>query len=287
MYRLRIPARDQTHADNICDALMSALEPETSTAGLVETERGWLAEAFYTEEPAADAVRTHLARVLGGEDEMSLQIEALADKDWVAESLEAMPPVFAGRFAVFGHHDRHRVPKNAVGIEIEASRAFGTGHHGTTKGCLEALDGLIKARRFRRPIDIGAGTGVLAIAIARVLRRTVIATDIDPVAVDITRDNAAKNGVAPLIKAWTADGARDAAIRAGGPYDLIVANILAKPLVRLAPDVARIADRDSVVVLSGLLTWQRRQVEAAWRHFGFVPRRRLVIDGWATLVLSR
>jgi ribosomal protein L11 methyltransferase len=288
MYRLRIPARDEAHADAICDALMSALEPETSTAGLVETETGWLAEAFYLERPGETALRAHLERMLGtATAKLALHIELLADRDWVTESLEAMPPVIAGRFAVYGRHDRHRIPSNALGIEIEASLAFGTGHHGTTRGCLLALDMLFKTRRFSRPLDVGTGTGVLAVAIAKRLRVPVNATDIDPRAVEITRANASKNGTGQFVRAITSDGVKDHRIQAGAPYDLIVANILAKPLIRLAPDIARIAGRDSRVILSGLLTWQRRGVEAAWRNAGFNPLRRIVIDNWATLVLGR
>lgn len=286
MFRLRVPARDAAQAEAICDALLSALEPDTSTAGLVDTETGWVAEAFYLDEPDEAALAAHLRRMLGpGASGLGLRVESIADRDWVRQSLEAMPPVFAGRFAVFGRHDRKRIPSNALGIEIEASCAFGTGHHGTTLGCLLALDALFKARRFRRPIDIGTGTGVLAIATAKALRVPVLATDIDPVAVKIAEANAAKNRVGTLVAAVRADGLEDRRIRAAAPYDLIVANILAKPLVALAPDVARSAERKAVAVLSGLRAGQRRQVEAAWRAFGFRPLRRLVIDGWATLVL--
>lgn len=288
MFRLRIPARDQAHADAICDALLAALVPDTEAAGLVETENGWLAEAFYLEEPDGAALRAHLARILGAETEgLRFRIESIADRDWVKASLEAMPPVFAGRFAVFGRHDRKRIPANAVAIEIEASRAFGTGHHATTTGCLLALDELFKSRGFRSPLDIGTGTGVLAIAIAKALRVPVLATDIDHVAVEITRENLAKNGVSSLVEARIADGVRDMRIKAAAPYDLIVANILAKPLVALAPHVAGIADRRAIAVLSGLRDRQRRQVEAAWQAFGFHIERRKVIDGWATLILAR
>lgn len=212
---------------------------------------------------------------------------ALADRDWVTESLEAMPPVSAGRFVVFGGHDRHRIRPNRIGIEIEAAQAFGTGHHGTTWGCLKALDALVKARRFENPIDIGTGTGVLAIGLATLLRRRVVATDIDPVAVRICRENARLNDVSSLISAHVADGVHYRAVTEAAPYDLIVANILANPLIALAPHVAMIAADRAVVVLSGLLTWQRREVEAVWRAHGFVSHSRLARDGWATLVLQR
>ncbi len=288
MYRLRIRARDEAHADAISDVLMSAIDPDTDTVGTLETERGWLAEAFYVEEPDSGVLADVLARMFGKDGKaLKLEIEALADRDWVTESLEAMPPVFAGRFAVFGRHDRDRVPANAIPIEIEASRAFGTGHHGTTKGCLLALDTLFKSRRFRAPINVGTGTGVLAIAAAMALRVPVVATDIDPVAVDITRENVRKNGAVTLVESFVADGMRSNRIRTKAPYDLVVANILAKPLVALAPGVAEVTAPGAAVVLSGLLSWQQREVEAAWREFGFVPVRRLVIDGWATLTLAR
>ncbi|ESR27315.1 Ribosomal protein L11 methyltransferase [Lutibaculum baratangense AMV1] len=203
------------------------------------------------------------------------------------ESLEAMPPVSAGRFVVYGGHDRGRIRANQIGIEIEAAQAFGTGHHGTTWGCLKALDTLLKARRYERPLDIGTGTGVLAIGLAKALRRKVVATEIDPVATRIAVENARLNGVSALIEAHTADGVKALPVTRHAPYDLIVANILANPLVALAPDVERIAADRASVVLSGLLTWQRREVEAVWRTRGFVARDRLFRDGWATLVLQR
>ncbi len=286
MYRLRVPARDEVHAHAISDALIGALYPETRAAGLVETEKGWLAEAFYLEAPDEDALADYLARVLDGQgDDLALIVESIADRDWVKESLAAMPPVYAGRFAVFGGHDRARIPANAIGVEIEASQAFGTGHHGTTLGCLLALDGLLKRRRYRQPLDIGTGTGVLAIALAKALRVPVIATDNDPVAVRIARENTSANGAGGQVRAIVADGVRHVNLRRQAPYDLIVANILAGPLIRLAPEVARISRPGTSVVLSGLRNRQRRAVEAAWRNVGFCLDRRLVIDGWATLLL--
>lgn len=254
---------------------------------MLETEKGWIAEAFYTEEPDPSALRAVLVRTLGRAGaSRAIACEALADRNWVKESLEAMPPVFAGRFAVFGHHDRDRIKANAIGIEIEAGQAFGTGHHGTTLGCLFALDRLLKERRFTRPLDVGCGTGVLAIAAARATHLKVVATDIDPIAVTLTRENAAKNGVGALVEAVTADGVDKAAVRARAPYDLVLANILAKPLVALAPQIRPLMAPGTVVILSGLLTHQRREVEAAWRARGCVPLFRIVRDGWATLALG-
>lgn len=228
-----------------------------------------------------------LARALGAESgRLTVEIEALADRNWVKESLEALPPVRAGRFVVHGRHDRDRVPANAIGIEIEAGLAFGTGHHGTTLGCLMAIERLLKQRRIRRPLDVGTGTGVLAIAAAKALHVPVVATDIDPVAVETTRENLAKNGAAGLVRAVTANGADTAVVRAGAPYDLVIANILAKPLVALAPSLRPLMERGAAVVLSGLLVSQRREVEAAYRARGCVPLFRIVRDGWATLALE-
>ena len=254
---------------------------------MIETEKGWLAEAYYAEEPDEAALRAILTRALGNDGQRHrIAIEALADRNWVKDSLEALPPVAAGRFVVFGHHDRHRVPPNAIPIEIEAGQAFGTGHHGTTLGCLRALDRLMKAHRFTRPLDVGTGTGVLAIAFARAAHLKVVATDIDPVAVAVTKENAGKNGVAGLVRAVTANGVGAAVVRSGAPYDLVFANILAKPLVALAPKVRPLVAPGGVVILSGLLVGQRREVEAVWRGQGCVPLFRVVLDGWATLALQ-
>nr|WP_281048258.1 50S ribosomal protein L11 methyltransferase [Tepidamorphus gemmatus] len=280
-------ARDEAEADLICDALGLALEPETTAAGLVETERGWFAEGYYTDEPTEAALRAVLARALASDaGRLAIEIEALADRNWVKESLEALPPVRAGRFVVHGRHDRDRIPANAIGIEIEAGLAFGTGHHGTTLGCLMAIGRLLKQRRIRRPLDIGTGTGVLAIAVARALRVPVVATDIDPIAVETTRENLVKNGAAGLVRVVRANGADCALVRAGQPYDLVIANILARPLVALAPRLRPLMAPGAAVVLSGLLVGQRREVEAAYRAQDCVVLFRIVRDGWMTLGLE-
>lgn len=228
-----------------------------------------------------------LLRALGADaGRLAIEIEVLADRNWVKESLEALPPVQAGRFVVYGRHDRDRIPANAIGVEIEAGLAFGTGHHGTTLGCLLAIGRLLKQRRIRRPLDVGTGTGVLAIAVARALHVPVVATDIDPVAVETTRENLVKNGAAGLVRAVTANGADTAVVRASAPYDLVVANILARPLVALAPRLRPLMAPGAAVVLSGLLVAQRREVEAAYRAQGCVVLFRIVRDGWATLALE-
>ena len=191
----------------------------------------------------------------------------------------------AGRFFVFGAHDRGRIPANAVGLRIEAGAAFGTGHHGTTLGCLLAFDALLKARRFGRVLDVGTGTGVLAIAAARTGSPRVVGTDIDAVSVRIARENAALNRArATFVRA---DGLNHRGVAGAAPYDLVFANILARPLVRLAPAIRGALRPGGVAILSGLLRGQQRFVAAAYLARGFALRRRILRDAWATLVLER
>ena len=210
----------------------------------------------------------------------------LADADWVRRSLDGLAPVRAGRFCLHGAHDRHRRPPSGVAIEIDAGTAFGTGHHATTAGCLLTLDRLLKQRRFARALDVGCGTGVLAIAAARANRSaTVVAGDIDPEAVRVTRLNARLNGA--RVTAVTATGASHPAIGKSAPYELILANILARPLMKLAPSLMRIAAPGARIVLSGLLTPQERMVEAAGTAAGAIIVARLRVEGWSTLVVAR
>ncbi|MDE2017009.1 MAG: 50S ribosomal protein L11 methyltransferase, partial [Hyphomicrobiales bacterium] len=207
--------------------------------------------------------------------------------DWVARSLEGLAPVRAGRFLVHGGHDRDRVAANDVAVEIEAGLAFGTGHHGTTRGCLLLLDDELKRRRLRRILDVGTGAGTLAIAAARRLKIPVAAGDLDPVAVATAADNARLNGVATLVRPVVARGARHGALRAGAPYDAILANILAKPLRGLAPELASLLGRRGALFLSGLLARDVPGVLDAYRAQGLYLTRRIDLDGWAALRLTR
>jgi ribosomal protein L11 methyltransferase len=195
--------------------------------------------------------------------------------------------VRAERFLVHGRHDRGRRLANDIAIEIEAGEAFGTGHHGTTAGCLLAIDRAARSGQRRRPLDIGTGTGVLAIAMAKVWHVPVAATDIDPVAVRVAAENARLNGVADLVRPVVAGDLRRAAIRQRGPYDFVVANILAGPLQAMAPQIRRITARGGLVVLSGLLPEQRTRIVASYRPVGLLLERASVLDGWLTLVFKR
>jgi ribosomal protein L11 methyltransferase len=247
----------------------------------------WSVEAYFEEGEAAEL--SALLRDQIGADAFgaTLNVEALPETDWIAAGLEALPPVAAGRFLLHGSHHRDRLPGGRLTIEIDAGLAFGTGHHASTAGCLAALDRLLQARRFVSPLDLGTGSGVLAIAMAKVLRRPVLAGDIDPVAAKVAAGNAAKNGVGGLVHVVTAAGMRHPAIRARAPFDLAVANILAEPLVRLAPELAPLIARNGILILAGLLPQQRGRVTAAYAAQGVTLLSARIVDGWSVLVLRR
>jgi ribosomal protein L11 methyltransferase len=242
--------------------------------------------AVYFETKPAQEERAALER-LAAEHGGAFTIAALPDADWVAKSLAGLKPVTAGRFNVHGSHDRGMTRVNEIGIEIEAGLAFGTGHHGTTAGCLIAIDDLAKSRPIVNALDVGTGSGVLAIALAKRTGAHVVASDIDPVAVTVARDNVRLNGVAAQVRTIVAAGLDHRLIVAAAPYDLIVANILAGPLVALAPAIARHLAPGGSVILSGLLDEQKRRVAAMYRAVELTVSRAISREGWATLVLER
>src|SRR5580704_4293758 len=229
---LQITARGpRAEAEAAAAAIDADPRLEASAYSILEEDeaRGiWRLDIYPTTDEEADA----FVALLTAPGTLQVASQPLADADWLAMALSGLPPVRAGRFFVFGAHDRGRIPANAVGLRIEAGAAFGTGHHGTTSGCLVAFDALLKRRRFPRVLDVGCGTGVLAIAAARTGARTVVGTDIDPVSVRIAGENAALNRASARFV--RANGLGHALVAAGAPYDLAFANILARPLVRLA-----------------------------------------------------
>jgi ribosomal protein L11 methyltransferase len=238
-------------------------------------------EALFDRDPSS----LGLKQVLGDLTSEEICIAPVADRDWVAESQAALAPIRAGRFFVYGGHDADKLPAGAIGLRIEAAQAFGTGHHATTRGCLLALDDLLKRIRPPRVLDLGCGTGVLAIAAAKVLRRPVMASDIDPVASRITRENARLNRA--RVTAVTATGLDHPALRRARPYDLIMANILAEPLKELAPAMARALSPSGLAILSGILESQAESVRAACLAAGLHSQRRLTLSGWATLTVQK
>lgn len=238
-----------------------------------------IVEALYTEMPDGDL----LSKLAGRE----VHVQLLPDTDWIKLSQEGLPPVRAGRFFVYGAHDAGTVPPGVIPIRIEAGMAFGTGHHETTSLCLGALSDLSKRRRYENVLDLGCGTGLLAIGAAKLWRKRVVASDIDPTAVEITRENAAANGESTLIHAITADGLASPALAAKAPYDLIIANILAGPLTQLAPSIAHSLSKGGALILSGLLTWQENLVLSFYRPFGLILRETRRDGPWTALVLER
>jgi len=267
-------------AQRLVEAL-EALEPAPPAVASFEIgERGlWEVEAFFAAPPDEQA--------LASETGVAMRIVPVMDENWVARALEGLPPVQAGRFFIHGSHNEQRVPANAIGLRIEASYAFGTGHHGTTRGCLLAFDALAKHRCFRNALDLGCGTGVLAMAFVRSAHRPAVATDIDPLAAAKTRENARLNRAAPLMRVSDGDGFHAAYIADGAPYDLIFANILARPLVKLMPGIRRHLAPGGNAILSGLLDEQANGVLAAARSQGLRLVRRGALEGWVTLTLAR
>jgi ribosomal protein L11 methyltransferase len=214
-------------------------------------------------------------------------IAPVPERDWVRQSLDGLAPVSAGRFFLHGSHDRDRRRSGGIALEIDAGTAFGTGHHGTTAGCLLALDMLLKRRRPKRILDLGCGTGVLAIAAARATGHTVIATDIDPEAVRVTRGNAALNGAMGMVRSFVAAGLANPRITANGPYELIFANILARPLVALSTGLARALAPGGDLILSGITLDQMRWIAAIYRSRGLVLKGRIRRGEWATLMFQK
>jgi ribosomal protein L11 methyltransferase len=270
----------------LTEALGETLDAENCAVAAFEQATGdWLVEAYFADKPDEGAVLSLVELSMGKDTAKSVHFVALEAKDWVAASLEGLKPVRAGRFLVHGAHDRAALLPNDIGIKIEASLAFGTGHHGTTRGCLLALDHLLRKSRPPRVLDIGTGTGVLAIAAAKALRRPIIAGDIDPVAVRVASANARANGVASLIRFYVAPGLRHEFTRRG-QFDLILANILARPLARMAPSFAVALAPHGRLILSGLLEADVPGILAAFRAHGIRLVSRSAIEGWVTLILG-
>jgi ribosomal protein L11 methyltransferase len=270
-------------------AVFSLLDNLSEAVSAFETTpEEWRLEAYPRSSVLTSAIATQLAlaTVAAGGALVEVGEEKLPARDWLAENQLAFPPMRVGRFFIYGSHYGGDVPAGAIGIAVDAATAFGTGEHPSTSGCLMALGRLARRHRFRHPLDVGTGTGILSIAAAKLLRRRILASDIDARAVNTARHNVARNGVTGLVQVRRAPGYHHRAMRKAR-YDLILSNILAHPLAVLAPDLARALAPGGRAVLSGLLRRQEPIVLAPHRGCGIVLEHRLVIDGWSTLTLRR
>ena len=263
------------------------LDLEPVGSGVFEIEDGsdrWEVGVYYTEAPDEIA----LALLAAAHGAQPFAISELPDVDWVAHVRRELSPVEAGRFFVHGAHDADKIPEGAEALCIEAAMAFGTGHHNTTRGCLLALDRIIPAGETpHRVADIGCGTAVLAMAAARVLPGVILASDIDPVAVETAQANVMANGLAGRVEVVLAEGFGHPLLHDAGPYDLVFANILKQPLIELAPDMAHHLAPGGRAILSGILTGQADEVAAAYEGAGIPLQRRDDLGEWATLVVQR
>jgi ribosomal protein L11 methyltransferase len=287
VWRVSLTAPDAAAAE----AAMAALDAALGTVSVFEAGgRGaWLVEGLSTARPERAQLETMLALAWAerGGAPPELAIESVAPRDWVAENQAAFPSFCVGRYFVHGSHARARVPPGRIGLLIDAATAFGTGEHGSTRGCLVALDRFARQRRFRRVLDMGTGTGILAIAAAKTWRGTVAARDIDAESARVARLNARANGVARHVQVRRGAGYRDRWLKRAAPYDLVLANILARPIIEMARGLAQTLARDGMAVLSGLLPRQEAAVLAAHRRVGLNLARRISVEGWSTLVVAR
>jgi ribosomal protein L11 methyltransferase len=279
---------DERTAKRVVDLLTeSFFEGQAAIAASEGPGGRWDITMHFAEVPDQGSIRELVALAAGDEIARNITFDTVEAKDWVKATLDELVPVRAGRFVVHGRHDRAKIPPNKLGIEIEAALAFGTGHHGTTRGCLVLLDQVLKAHRPRRVLDLGTGTGVLAIAAAKALHDAVLASDIDPSSVLVAAENARLNGAGNLVEAIRATGFSAPQFAKRRPFDLVLANILANPLRQMATPMARHLAPSALVILSGLLPHQAQGVIAAYRARGLVLLRELRIEGWSSLLLRR
>lgn len=279
----------ERRADIALSLMTDAFEEEGYAIATMEIDEKndiWEASVYMFREDEAE-VRERFAALLSTEfPGEQIHREELPDVDWIAKSLEGLKPVRAGRFVVHGSHDRDTARAGEIAIEIDAGQAFGTGHHGTTAGCLEVIFKVMRARKVKRVLDLGTGSGVLAIAARKMAPVKALATDIDPIATRVASENVRLNGIVSGIALETAPGFHSTAFRRHGPFDLIIANILARPLMRMAPQLAAQLSPGGDVILSGILASQRWKVLAAYNGAGLRHVRTLWREGWVTIHLD-
>ena len=288
-HKIVIEISGRAHAHAVAVALQDLVTPAPNALTLFEKQGTcngadqWQIEAYFEAAPDPIALHAQVESLLDCKLP-PFELAPVPDLNWVAISQKALPPVLAGRFAVHGGHDRARIPQGPNAIEIEAGEAFGTAHHATTYGCLLAIDRLTRRRAFSNVLDLGCGSGVLAIALARALPKArILATDLDARSVAVARENMRVNGEAGRITALQAAGLAHSALRRSPAFDLVVANILAEPLIMLAPQIARKLEPGGALVLSGILSHQSAAVIAAYRTQGLAVVRHDRVTGWSAL----
>ncbi|MBI0001888.1 50S ribosomal protein L11 methyltransferase [Bartonella sp. W8122] len=274
-------------AEKQYELLDHAFEDDAFPLAITEIDEanGIYEVSLYLDETEKNSVLPRFAQVLGV-NENKIEIEILPDIDWVSHSLEGLNPVRAGRFFVHGSHDRDKVKPGDLAIEIDAGQAFGTGHHGTTVGCLELIADVMEHEKPQNALDLGTGSGILAIGIALIKPIRILATDIDPIAIKVAKENFALNGVAKTITAITATGLDDEEIKKRTPFDLIVANILANPLIELAPQMVPALKKGGSIVLSGILEEQHDRLVKAFEAAGAKYIKTLHHEGWVAIHLK-
>jgi ribosomal protein L11 methyltransferase len=284
---------DAATALRVAAIVVESFDPaETAAAAFEEEVHGpdagpWIVEAYFGAAPDEGRVRALVAAAAGNQAAEAVCFGRVEARDWVNHSLEGLVPVHVGRFLVHGGHSRAAARAHDIPIEIEAALAFGTGHHGSTRACLAFIDRIARQRRPRAVLDVGTGTGVLAIAAARLFHMQVTAADIDPIAVATAKANAQRNRAAAFVRPVEARGVNHRALQGGAPYDLVIANILAAPLRKLAPALAQVLAPGGEIILSGLLARDVQGVVSAYRMQSIALAGRLDIDGWATLLMRR
>jgi ribosomal protein L11 methyltransferase len=288
MYRAHISFDDRQIARTAAALLEESVIAPPSALSLFEVPgAGWVIDAYYESDPGRDPIIETLEAAAPGSS-ARLAFELVPEENWVAISQAGLPPVPAGRLLIYGSHDRAIGRQRRNGIEIDAGEAFGTAHHASTLGCLLAIDRLTEVRAYRNVLDLGSGSGVLAIAVGRLLPNAVIAaSDSDTEAIRVSTENMRKNAMAARIRPVQALGLDHPALRRAAPYDLIIANILAGPLIRLAKTLAQAAAPGGALVLSGILAHQAPAVLAAYAAAGFVRTRVDHLTGWVVLTLER
>lgn len=280
--KISLVAPTRAWVDQVLVLLDESELGEATAVGIREEAGRWHVEIYVDSAGDTDAVLALIRGVAG--DVSEVQRQPVPAEDWVTLTQTGLSPVKAGGFIVHGSHDRHRIMISPRTIEIDAGRAFGTAHHGTTRGCLMAIDRLCRRESFDRVLDLGTGSGVLAIAAARRLCCSVTAVDIDPVATMVARQNCRNNRVGGAVRTWKGDGIRPAQAYTA-PYGLVIANILAGPLIKLCARVRELTAAGGYVILSGLLNSQAREVIAAYRATGFSVSNRIAYEDWSTITM--